>query len=136
MQGPKGFAGAGTGVRALVVPNVPPDFAVRHGGRGEAVVLSRRADIEARFGRPVADAVEGRIDRSREVPVFVGWTTSGPPEGVLIHSVARTTTGATVTFRVRAPRGALIRGTRARIGADWFAVPRGWKVLFDANERP
>jgi len=136
VQEPRRIEGAGTRVRPLKVPGLPADFAARHGGRGEVRVAAGRKELVARYGRAVADALEGLVDRSRETLVFVGWTTAGPPDGELIYGIQRTVKGTTVEFRVKAPRGAAIRGMRARLGADWFAVPRGWKATFDPNERP
>jgi len=127
---------AGRAVRRLEVRGLPDDFAMRHGGGGAVAVFADRRALVKRFGDPTTIVIAPLVDFAREDVVLVSWTTAGPPEGELVFEVLRERRGVRVAFRVRAPRGAEIRGMRARIGADFFALPKGWKATFDPKERP
>jgi hypothetical protein len=93
------------------------------------------AAMEKLLGQDNAKALAGQVDFGKEKIVLVSWTTSGPPEGTLKYEVKGTGKDYRVTFYVQGPPGATIRGQRARIAADFFAVPRNAVVLFDPQER-
>ncbi|MBY0525950.1 MAG: hypothetical protein K2R98_21330 [Gemmataceae bacterium] len=72
-----------------------------------------------------------QVDFTKEQIAWVGWTTSGPPEGQLKHEIK----DKEVIFYVQAP-AANVRGQRARIGNDFFAVPAKLKAQIEKGERP
>lgn len=89
-----------------------------------AKLLGNKAAAEAK-------ALAAQVDFTKESIVFVSWTTSGPPDGVLTHEYKN----QQVTFYVQGPPPGPPRGARARIGADFLAVPRDLKLAFDPKER-
>jgi hypothetical protein len=121
-------------VRALKFAPKSPILVFAIGGKGkltrcdDAVAL---ANLLGANGQAEANALAAQVDFKKEAIVFISWTTSGPPDGVLTHQV----TDKKVTFFVQGPGAGAARGLRARIGADFFAVPRDRKVTFDPKER-
>jgi hypothetical protein len=82
-----------------------------------------------------AKALVDLVDFKNEKVVFVSWTTSGPPDGVLSHEVKGTGKDRSLNFYVQGPPAGNPRGLRARLGADFFAVPRTVTVTFEPKER-
>lgn len=121
-------------VRALPFPQGDPDLVARLGGQGKVTRFKDAEAVGALLG-PSAGRMIKAVDFEREAVVLVSWTTSGPPEGMLRYEVKDIGAEAKVVFFVSAP-AARIRGQRARIAADFFAVPAGAKVLFEPGERP
>lgn len=121
-------------VRALPFPQGNPELVARLGGQGKVTRLNDAEAVGALLG-PSAGGINKAVDFAREAVVLVSWTTSGPPEGMLRYEVKEIGAEAKVVFFVSAP-AARIRGQRARIGFDLFAVPAGAKVLFEPGERP
>ena len=91
--------------------------------------------MEKLVGKDEAKALADQVDFDRDMIVHVSWTTSGPPEGMLKHEVKGTGEDRRLTFYVQGPPGVKARGQRARIGADFFAVPKNMAVAFDPKER-
>jgi uncharacterized SAM-binding protein YcdF (DUF218 family) len=121
-------------VRALPFPQGDPELVARLGGQGKVTKLNDAEAVGALLG-PSAGRIIKAVDFGREAVALVSWTTSGPPEGMLRYEVKENGAEAKVVFFVSAP-AARIRGQRARIAADFFAVPAGAKVLFEPGERP
>lgn len=118
-------------VRVLTFDPADPNIPFRIGGLGKLVRLADAAAVERLVGKDAAGELIKQVHFPREAIVLISWTTTGPPEGVLRHAVAA---DGAVRFHVQAPQGNR-RGQRARIGADFFAVPAGARVTFDATER-
>src|SRR5262245_29067825 len=99
--------------------------------------LTRLEDAEAVAkllgdkGKAEAKALAAQVDFKKEALVLVSWTTSGPPDGVLKYEIK----DKQIIFFVQGPPAGGARGQRARIGADFFAVPRDAKVTFEPKER-
>jgi hypothetical protein len=131
---------AAQGDEKVIVRPVPfkpqdPAFFFRVGGQGKVTTLADAAAVEKLVGKADAKVLADKVDFAREMLVLVSWTTSGPPEGVLKHEVKGAGKDRRLTFYVQGPAGAKIRGQRARIGADFFIVPRDIAVTFDPKER-
>ncbi len=125
-----------TGVRPLRFMPKDPTFAFNVGGMSKATTLASAAAAEKFVGKESAKTLLSLVDLDKEMIVFVSWTTSGPPDGTLQHEVVGKGEKRRVNFYVQAPPGAKIRGERARLGADFFAVPKNVAVFFEAKERP
>src|SRR5262249_25549104 len=82
-------------------------------------------------GKAEARALAAQVDFKKEALVLISWTCSGPPDGVLKHEVKN----KQIIFFVQGPPAGGVRGRRARIGADFFAVPRDMKITFEPKER-
>jgi hypothetical protein len=128
-QGDKG-KDAKSAVRALKFAPKDPTVNFKIGGQGKLTELADAEAVEKLVGKDSAKMLLDAVDFKKEQIVLVSWTTSGPPEGVLKHEMK----DGKIQFYVQAP-DAKQRGQRARIGADFFAVPRDAKVAFDAKER-
>ena len=122
-------------VRALQFKPTDSSFFIHVGGQNKVTTLINTASMEKLLGKGNAKALASQVDFGKEKIVLVSWTTSGPPEGTLKYEVKGTGKDCRVTFYVQGPPGATIRGQRARIAADFFAVPRNAVVLFDPQER-
>ncbi len=118
-------------VRALKFMPKDPTTAFKIGGQGKLTTCTDAAAVEALVGKDSAKALTDLVDFAKEDLVLVSWTTSGPPDGVLKHEVK----GRKLIFFVQGPGGAGVRGQRARIGADFFAIPKGVTATFEAKER-
>jgi hypothetical protein len=101
------------------------------GGMSKLTQLDDAEAVEKLVGKEAAKELIDRVDFNKESIVLVSWTTSGPPEGMLTHEIKKDG----VTFYVQAPKGVKARGQRARIGADFFAIPTGVKATFELKER-
>jgi hypothetical protein len=64
------------------------------------------------------------IDFKSEDLVLVQWGSSGPPFGKLTFKTDKTS----ITFAVEEPK-ADIRGQAYKLGADWFTVAKGTKIV-------
>ncbi len=64
------------------------------------------------------------IDFKSEDLVLVQWGSSGPPYGKLTYKTDKTS----ITFAVEEPK-AEIRGQACKLGADWFTVAKGTKIV-------
>ncbi len=84
------------------------------------------------LGKASAQGLIDLVDFNKEAIIFVSWTTSGPPDGFLTHEVKA---DGSVQFYVQGPKGVNARGARARLGADFFAVPANVMATFDKKER-
>jgi len=93
------------------------------------------AAVEKLLGKDSASELLKLVDFAKEKVVLVNWSTSGPPEGSLKHEVTGAGKERRLDFYVQGPAGATIRGMRAKIAADFFAVPKDIPVAFDAVER-
>jgi hypothetical protein len=112
-----------------------PTVLFRIGGQSKLTTLTDAAAVEKLVGNDAAKALVALVDFKKEKLVLVSWTTGGPPDGVLKHEVKKEGKGRRLTFYVQGPIGAKQRGARARIGADFFAVPTDINVSFDPKER-
>jgi hypothetical protein len=119
-------------VRELKFKPADPTAIFNIGGQSKIIRLADAAAVEKLVGPAAAQQLLKQVDFKTEAIAFVSWTTSGPPEGMLKHEVKA---DGTVQFYVQGPIGATIRGGRARLGADFFAVPANAKVAFDVKER-
>jgi hypothetical protein len=122
-------------VRPLAYLPSDPDFFIRHGGQSKLTRLSDAKAVEALAEKDSAGQLIKRVDFDREMIVLVSWTTAGPPEGTLKHETIKANGETRIVFFVKAPAGALIRGMRAHIAADFFAVPKDAKISFESKER-
>jgi hypothetical protein len=138
------LAGAGTAaqdkdekivVRPLKL--VVKDFAVigRIGGQNKLTTLADATAVEKLLGKDAAKSLGDQADFAKEQIVLVSWGTSGPPDGMLKHEIKGMDKDRKLIFYVQGPVGAMVRGQRLRLGADFFAVPKGVAVSFDPKER-
>jgi hypothetical protein len=126
---------AAPAVRPLPFKPADPTFAFEIGGQSKLTTLADVAAVEKLVGKAEAKALIGQVDFAKEKIVLVSWTTGGPPEGKLRHEVTGAGKDRRVTFYVQAPPGRGPRGLRARIAADFFAVPADLPATFDPRER-
>lgn len=119
-------------VRELKFKPADPTALFTIGGQSKVTRLTDTEAVEKLVGKASAKGLTDLVDFNTEAIVFVSWTSSGPPDGVLRHEVKA---DGTVQFYVQGPPGGGVRGQRARLGADFFAVPTQVKVSFDAKER-
>ena len=105
------------------------------GGQSKITRLDSPEEVEKFIGKASAKGLIDLVDFGKESIVFVSWTTSGPPEGMLKYEVKGAGANRAVNFFVQGPPGAKIRGQRARLGADFFAVPKNVNVTFEKKER-
>ena len=119
-------------VRSLKFMPKDPTVIFMYGGQSKIWTLSDAAAVEKLVGKANAKSLVDAVDFTKEAIVLVSWTTSGPPEGVLKHEVKA---DRGLQFYVQGPPAGGVRGQRARIGADFFAVPQKLKVSFDPKER-
>jgi len=111
------------------------DFYIRFGGQNKLTILGSAAAVEKLLGKDTARLLVRLVDFDREKIVLVSWTTAGPPEGVLKHEIKGEGKNRRIVFYNQGPAGVQIRGQRARMAADFFAVPKDMAVSFDAKER-
>ncbi len=124
-----------TVVRPLRFAPEDPMVIFMIGGQSKLTRLADAEAVEKLVGQAAAKSLLDVVDFKKEAIVLVSWTTSGPPEGVLKHETKGDGADRRVQFYVQGPPGAGARGQRARIGADFFAVPREAKVTFNPEER-
>jgi hypothetical protein len=118
-------------VRPLKFVPKDPTIGFKIGGQGKLTRLADAEAVEKLVGRASAQALIDLVDFKKEAIVLVSWTTSGPPDGILTHEIKK----EAITFFVQGPPGANPRGGRARLGADFFAVPLTVQATFDPKER-
>lgn len=92
------------------------------GGQSKRTRLADAEAVEKTVGKESARSPTEGIDFTKEKLVLVSWTSSGPPEGMLKHWIKGKHADCKITFYIQGP-DARIRGQRALIGADFFAVP-------------
>jgi len=128
-QGDKG-KDAKIAVRALKF--APKDVTILYkiGGLSKLTTLADAEAVEKLVGKESAKGLVDAVDFTKEQIVLVSWTTAGPPEGTLKHEMR----DGKIHFFIQGP-DAKTRGARARLGADFFAVPRDSKVALDPRER-
>lgn len=135
---------AGTRTAAAPAPEEAP-IVVRHlkftppgpdatggrllGGGAEAKVLAGVEELAKLVGKKSADELTKQADLTKEVIVFVSWSSSGPPFGTLQQDVKGKDKERRVEFYVKEP-AAKVRGQALKLGADFYAVPRGVPVKF------
>ncbi len=129
-QGDKG-KDAKIAVRALKFAPKDPTVSFKVGGQSKLTTLADAEAVEKLVGKEAAKGLVDAVDFTKEQIVLVSWTCSGPPDSVLMNEMK----DGKIQFYVQGPIGAKVRGQRARIAADFFAVPRDAKVAFDAKER-
>jgi hypothetical protein len=122
-------------VRSLKFMPSDPSVSFFIGGMSKVTVCTDAAAVEKLVGRDSAKQLLNAFNFENESIVLVSWTTSGPPDGALKHEVKGEGKDRKVTFYVQGPPAGGARGQRARIGADFFAVPKGTAVTFDPKER-
>lgn len=122
-------------VRPLKFTPANPRINFSIGGQNKLVTLPDAAAVEKLVGKDSAKSLVELVDFKKETIVLVSWTTSGPPEGVLKFEMKGQGEARMVQFYIQGPPGGGVRGQRARIGADFFAVPSNLKVSFDPKER-
>lgn len=128
-QGEKG-KDAKSAVRALKFAPKDPTIGFKIGGQSKLFILADAEAVEKLVGKEAAKGLIDAVDFTKEQIVLVSWTTAGPPDGMLMHEMK----DGKIQFFVQGP-AAKTRGQRARLGADFFAVPRDAKVVFDTKER-
>jgi len=122
-------------VRPLKFTPKDPALNYRIGGQSKTTTLADPAAVKKLVGTDNAKALLDLVDFQKEKLVLVSWTTSGPPDGTLQHEFKGTGKDPRLIFFVQGPPGANARGQRARLGANFFAVPRNVDVSFDPKER-
>lgn len=120
-----------TSVRPIKIDFGDPTLAFKIGGQSKLTSMTDLDAVEMLVGKAAAKTLGAAVDFQMESLVLVSWTTSGPPDGTLKHEVKK---DGAIVFYVQGP-GGQVRGQRARIGADFFAVPKDAKVSFDVKER-
>ncbi|MEI7688197.1 MAG: hypothetical protein WCL32_24595 [Planctomycetota bacterium] len=131
------FAAAGEpgkDIRPILFKPIDDGLDNKLGGQSKAYIAKDATAAEEFLGKADAKALAAKLDFTKEQLVLVSWTTSGPPDGTLKHEIKGAAGNRALVFFVQAP-AAPVRGQRARIGMDLFAVPRDLAVLFDAKER-
>ncbi|HZZ80925.1 MAG TPA: hypothetical protein VFE62_20655 [Gemmataceae bacterium] len=123
-------ADAKPAVRALKFSAKDPSLVFKIGAKGKVTVLEDAAAVEKLVGKESAKQLVDAVDFTKDKIAFVSWSTGGPPDGKLTYRGKENM----ITFYVQAPQ-AKARGERLRIGADFFAVPRNFKVAFDPKEQ-
>jgi hypothetical protein len=115
----------------LARQNQAAPFIIEHGGTGKVTVWTSATALRKQLGDfPWLAKVLKDVDFTTEQVVLVSWTTSGPPEGEL-RSRSSTVRGKNVIdFYVDPPKGARVRGERARLGAYFFAIPRDATAIY------
>lgn len=111
------------------------DFSVRFGGQSKVMSLKNPAAAEKLLGKEKAKLLARLVDFDREKIVVVSWITAGPPEGVLKYEIKGEGKNRRIVFYIQGPTGVQIRGQRARMAADLFAVPKDMTASFDPKER-
>jgi len=124
----------GKDIRPILFKPIDGSLNIKLGGQSKTYVAKDAATAEEFLGKEDAKALAAKLDFTKEQLVLVSWTTSGPPEGTLKHEIKGAAGNRALVFFVQAP-AAPVRGQRARIGMDLFAVPRDLAVSFDAKER-
>jgi hypothetical protein len=122
-------------VRPLKFAPKDPTANFMIGGMSKLTLLPDAAAVEKLVGQASAKSLCDAVDFKKETIVLVSWTTSGPPDGVLKHEIKKDGTSQKVVFFVQGPPGGGARGQRARIGADFFAIPRDMQATFEPKER-
>jgi hypothetical protein len=122
-------------VRPLKFAPKDPSVVFGIGGQGKLTPLADAAAVEKLVGKDAAKMLVDAVDFEKEQIVLVSWTTSGPPDGKLAHEVTGAGKDRKLNFYVQGPKDAKIRGRRARLGTDFFAVPRNVAVTFEPRER-
>lgn len=122
-------------VRPLAFNPKDPTVSFTLGGQSKVTVCGDTESVEKLVGKAAAKELIDAVRFENEQVVLVSWTTSGPPEGTLRHEVSTSGKSRKLMFYVQGPVGAKIRGQRARIGVNFFAVPRDVTVNFDPKER-
>jgi hypothetical protein len=110
-------------VRPLMIDclELPPQLL---GSGGGPKVFKSREEVEKAAGKTVAAVLANYVDFSKENVVFVRWETFGPPFGQLKYEITGKGKDRHVRFYVQEPPGNGPRGRAARLGADFFAIPR------------
>lgn len=91
-------------------------------------VMTNNTELEKQLGK-VAARLAGKVDFEQEDLAFLRWQTSGPPFGELKYSIKQKDERLTVHFFVQEPNVA-VRGRALKLGASFFAVPKGAQVVF------
>ena len=121
-------------IRKLYPGDVPPGFFIEHGGTGKVTAWTTAEAFRKVFGDPSLGAPLLKQGGFRpEQLVLVGWPTSGPPDGERGSKSSKVRGKEVINFYVAPPKGMRPRGERARIGADFFAIPRGADPMFTAE---
>jgi hypothetical protein len=129
-QGDKG-KDTKSAVRTLKFAPKDATVSFKIGGQNKLTALADAEAVEKLVGKDAAKALVDAVDFTKEQIVLVSWTCSGPPDGVLMNEMK----DGKIQFYVQGPIDAKVRGQRARIAGDFFAVPRDAKVAFDPKER-
>lgn len=122
-------------VRALKFEPLNQNFYIEFGGKNMLEEFESQAKVAKALGVKVAKELAGQMNFEKEKIVLVSWNTSGPPEGKLMHELVMKNGEKRIVFFVKAPANVLIRGQRARLGADFFAVPKEAILTLEATER-
>jgi hypothetical protein len=122
-------------VRSVAFKPKDPTSFFRLGGQGKVTALTDAESVEKLVGKDNAKMLVDAVDFTKEQLVFISWTTSGPPDGKLMHEVKGMGKDRKVIFYVQGPEKGKIRGQRARLGADFFALPKNVTVEFEPKER-
>ena len=118
-------------IRRLDNGEMHTGFIIEQGGTGKVTVWTSATALRKQLGDfPWLAKVLKDVDFKTEQVVLVSWTTSGPPEGEL-RSRSSTVRGKhVIDFYVDPPKGARVRGERARLGAYFFAIPRDATAIY------
>ncbi len=115
-------------VRALTPPKEPLDPML--GGGGEVTTLDSAGALGTLAGTKAGAELAAQVDFANERVFFVSWGTGGPPFGTLRHAIKTEGNAAVVEFSVQEPPGDGPRGEAWRVGADFFAAPKGVTARF------
>lgn len=118
-------AGKPIKARALKVSERPFEL----GGKDKLTAFKTEAELEKAVGKKLAAELARQVKFADEQVVVVSYFTSGPPFGELKHEVKGKGKKAAVEFYCKEPAVAQ-RGEAAKIGLDFFAVPKGVAVKY------
>ena len=121
--------------RPLKFETASPNFFISFGGKFELHEFSSSQKASEVLMKENLSGLMKQVDFEKEKLVLVSWLTSGPPEGKLMQELVGSGGEKQLVFFVQGPKGVQIRGQRARLGADFFAVPKNLQVVLNKKER-
>lgn len=86
------------------------------------------AEELAKKNPKLLEKFDHEIDFAKEDLILVQWGSSGPPFGKLTYKTEKTS----IIFAVEEPK-VQIRGQAYKLGADWFTVVKGTKIVFTSK---
>ena len=118
-------------IRRLDKGDMHTGFIIEHGGLGTVTTWQSASAFRKAIGDFAwVKTLLKAIDFKTEQLVLVSWMSSGPPEGELRSRSSTVRGKAVIDFYLDPPKGARVRGERARVGAYFFAIPRDATAIY------